>query len=285
LTNLIGHEVSEAMPWADYPDYLKHRLSGLMSSGQGSIFSGSFEESWVHFLEERGWRFLSHSDGEEFFKDMVLASGWWNPVGIRGDWERMFATPSGRFEFSSVRMAEKLQELNSGAGQTEADDESYMPQFEALEPRGEGELWLAPFRPITARSALALRTPMILEMFGYPVLSGWQTWVELNPETAGHNGVEDGDLVRIQSDRSSIEAFVQVSPAATPGVASVPLGLGRRALDGKEDTIGSNPMTLILEARDNLTGRPDLVSTRVRIDLLRRRRHGGPAPHDGGHAS
>ena len=45
-----------------YEEYLRFRLEGLVISGEGSVVTGSFEESWVHFLEERGWRFLEHKE-------------------------------------------------------------------------------------------------------------------------------------------------------------------------------------------------------------------------------
>jgi len=47
-----------AIPWQTYDAYLQYRLEGLAVSGEGAIVTGSFEEDWKNFLEERGWRFL-----------------------------------------------------------------------------------------------------------------------------------------------------------------------------------------------------------------------------------
>ena len=77
-----------ALPWDNYLDYLKDRLEGLVISGEGSVVTGSFEESWVHFLEERGWRFLEHGSLENFWAALERESAWWNPVSARGDWAR-----------------------------------------------------------------------------------------------------------------------------------------------------------------------------------------------------
>jgi len=62
MARLVGDEGPSALPWTTYADYLQERVRGLFLSGQGAVVSGSFAESWVQFLEERGWRFLEHGD-------------------------------------------------------------------------------------------------------------------------------------------------------------------------------------------------------------------------------
>jgi anaerobic selenocysteine-containing dehydrogenase len=264
------------LPWTTYQDYLKRRLEGLVISGEGSIVTGSFEESWAHFLEERGWRFLEHKSLEDFWTDLEKESGWWNPVQARGDWARLFRTPSGRFEFFSQTLAQRLGEVEDG--------EAYLPHFEAPAEVGEGELALLPFRPITARGSLAATSPMVLEMFGYPYLDGWRTWAELATETAHELDLGDGDVVAVESDRGSVEAVVRVHPGAVAGTVHMPMGLGHRQDFGAGGEVGSNPIELLLPARDSLSGSLSLTSTRVRLRLVRRRPHGGPPPIHGGHA-
>ncbi len=287
-----------ALPWSDYEAYLGERIEGLMVSGQGAVLSGSFEESWVQFLERRGWRFLEQTRLEDFRAGLAREGGWWNPVHPPGDWARQFRTPSARFEFYSRAVEARLVELGAeAAGEPEGGngalargiaaaglevgaDEACLPHFEPPVLAGEGELVLVPFRPITARGDLGAASPMLLEMFGYPVLSGWQTWAELSPETARRHHLGDGDRVRLESDRGSLEAVVVVRPGSKPGTVHVPLGLGRQ---GPAQGVGSNPLAALAEVRDPIGGTLALTSTRVRPRLVARRRHGGPAP-SGGHA-
>jgi hypothetical protein len=62
-----------------------------------------------------------------------------------------------------------------------------------------------------------------------------------------------------------------------PGVVHVPLGLGHTELAGARG-VGANPVKALGRTTDALSGTRSLASTRVRIRLLQRRKHGGPAP-------
>lgn len=290
LGRRVGEPVAGALPWEAYPAYLRHRLEGLVTSGQGTVISGSFEESWVHFLEERGWRFLEQGSFEEFWEDVAREGGWWNPELPSHDLARLFTTPSGRFEFHSSALEARLRELGEGdlaraidALGLEADpDEVCMPHFEPPGNLGRGDLVAIPFRPVTARGSLAPVSPMVMEMYGYPLLTGWETWAELSPETAHEAGVGDGDRVSLEADGgAAVEVVVRVRPGGARGVVHLPLGLGHRDLGVSK--AGANPLEVVAGARDPLSGALSPAPTRVRIQLIERRRHGGPAPLEGGH--
>ncbi len=301
LAGRVGKSTKAALPWQDYPEYLKYRLGGLAASGQGSVLSGSFEESWVWFLEERGWRFIGQSRFNDFWKDLVREAGWWNPVGARDDWARTFQTPTGRFEFFSRALEEHLEKVGSrmageGAGSGGAlrkgaaalgikagEDEACLAHYEPPKTEGKGDLLLIPFRPMTGRGRLGAASPMVLEMYGYPVLTGWETWVEISPETAHHIDLRDGDYASVESDRGAIEAVVRVEAGHVPGVVHIPLGLGHSELNGIASGVGTNPVDVLLPVHDSLDGRLTTASTRVHLRLIRRRAHGGPAPSHGEH--
>ena len=301
LARAGGGSVAAALPWTTYLDYLKQRLEGLVISGQGSVVTGSFEESWVHFLEERGWRFLEHGSLENFWAALERESAWWNPVAARGDWARLFPTPSGRFEFFSQSLEQHLRALGArdadledreqdalqrgiaAIGSRVEGDEALLPHFEPPITTGDGDVLLIPFQPLTGRGRLAVASPMIMEMFGYPFLDGWQTWAEIGVETAHELDLGDGDIVAVESERGTIEAVVRVLPAAMPGTVHVPLGLGHDQDVGVAKDIGANPLAIVGSVRDGLSGGLSTASSRVNLRLIRRRPHGEPAPMDGGH--
>jgi anaerobic selenocysteine-containing dehydrogenase len=301
LGRAMGGEMTSSLPWSNYRDYLEERLEGLVISGEGAVVTGSFEESWVQFLEERGWRFLEHGSIENLWAALERESAWWNPVAPRGDWGRLLATPSGRFEFFSQALEHRLRELGrrSGVGTIDDEealraglaaigsqvegDEALLPHFEPPEILGDGEVLLIPFRPLTARGELAVASPMVLEMFGYPYLDGWQTWAEIGTETAHDLDLGDGDIVALASERGSIEAVVRVHPAAVPGTVHVPTGLGHERPVGVAENIGSNPLAIVHPVSDRLSGALSTTSSRVHLQLIRRRPHGEPAPIGGGH--
>lgn len=299
LGRRVGGAVAAALPWASYEDYLRHRVEGLVISAQGSVISGSFEESWVHFLEERGWRFLERSGAGDFWRDLTREAGWWNPVRTSGDWPRLFPTPSGRFELFSQRLEEELVALGSAGGDggdreaaldrgiadlglEAAGDEACHPHHEGLRTEGEGELTLLPIRPLTARGRLGAVSPMVAEMLGYAVATGWQTWAEIAPETAHELHLHDGDIVAVESERGSFEAVIREQPGSVPGAVHVPRGLGHREGFGAGSGSGANPVAALLPVHDPLSGALAQASTRVRLRLVRRRPHGGPAPMEGG---
>jgi anaerobic selenocysteine-containing dehydrogenase len=303
LLELAGRSAPEsaemaALPWKTYEGYLEDRLEGLAISGEGAIVTGSFEEDWKHFLEERGWRFLEHKRPQDFWRDLTHNAAWWNPVRAQTDLPRLFATPSGRYEFHSQTLERRLRELGSRVDGTSAEEDSLrvaaralglqvesdevcLPHYEPALEGGEGPLTLLPFRPITARGEFGSNSRMLMEMFGYTVFSGWQTWAEFSSETAHALDVEDGDLVALESDRGSIEAVVRVMPWGAAEAVHVPLGLGRE-VEGRR--IGANPVDVVPLLRDPISGALALDSTRVNLRLVRRRQHGGPAPRHGGHA-
>ena len=298
LGRRIGGDVAAALPWSSYESYLKERLEGLVVSGQGAVISGSFEESWVHFLEERGWRFLERDSPDEFWQDLTREGGWWNPVHPRQDWARLFPTATGRYEFFSLAMEDHLRALGGGRAVgrregvrrgaealrlTAAGDEACLPHYEPPPLVGEGELVLVPFRPITGRGRWGVTSPMVLEMYGYTSLTGWRSWVELAPETAHELHLEEGDVVALEADRGGIETVVRIEPGATPGVAHVPLGLGHEEMAGTARGVGENPVGLVPPLFDPLSGAPALTATRVRARLVARRKRGGERPLEGAH--
>jgi anaerobic selenocysteine-containing dehydrogenase len=282
-----------SMPWDDYATYLEQRLQGLALSRQGSIVTGSFEESWVHFLEERGWRFPESRRPDDYWDELLRRAAWWNPVRPREDWEGLFATDSGRYEFWSRGLQRRLAELGAAGGDLGADQDPLalaidvlgldgdaesvcLPHFEPPRLAGEGELTLHPFRPLTARGNLGRYSPMVLEMFGHSVMTGWRTWAEISPETAAELDIGDGDLVELESDQGVIEAVIHTYPSSLPGVVHVSVGLGHTLRD--HGVIGSNPMTALLAVRDPVSGSLSESSTRVRARLIERRSHGMPSP-------
>ncbi|MCP4203193.1 MAG: molybdopterin-dependent oxidoreductase [bacterium] len=309
LARRVGGRLATTLPWSNYEVYLKKRLEGLRTSGQGSVISGSFEESWVHFLEERGWRFLESGDREAFWQSLARKGGWWNPVLARGDWNRMFRTSTGRYEFFSLAFERHLDEIGRLAGESSPEqalrrgvealgleveasaDEACLPHFEpprfAAAGSSSDALTLVPFRPMTGRGDMGVASPMLLEMYGYPVLSGWQTWVELAPETAHELHLEEGDRVTLQAETAApeppVEAVVKIEPGAVAGVAHVPSGLGRRGLGGLADDVGANPTEILAAVPDPVSGALATVSTRVRATLVKKRGRGGVRPLTGGH--
>ena len=106
--------------------------------------------------------------------------------------------------------------------------------------------------------------PWLLENLGVLTGSAWETWAEINPETARELGLRSGQRVRIESEEGGIEATLRLFRGAQPGVVNVPYGL-HTSVDGWGECRGANPLVVVGSRTDPLTGLPDWYSTRVRL--------------------
>jgi anaerobic selenocysteine-containing dehydrogenase len=93
----------------------------------------------------------------------------------------------------------------------------------------------------------------------------WETWIEINPQTAYQLGVENNDVVSVHSPQGEIEAVVVVSPGIRPDVVAVPIGQGHTDYGRYAEGRGSNPMDLLAPALDEETGALAWSATRVNI--------------------
>jgi anaerobic selenocysteine-containing dehydrogenase len=94
----------------------------------------------------------------------------------------------------------------------------------------------------------------------------WQTWVEINPQSARSLGVEDNDVVKVISAQGEIEAVVVVFPGIRPDVVGIPVGRGHSDYGRYAAGRGSNPIELIAAATDPESGSLAWGATRVRIE-------------------
>ncbi len=69
----------------------------------------------------------------------------------------------------------------------------------------------------------------------------WNTWVEMNPETADELGIENDDVVRIVSEAGEVEAPVYLYPAIRPDTIAMPFGQGHTAYGRYAQGRGANP--------------------------------------------
>jgi anaerobic selenocysteine-containing dehydrogenase len=73
----------------------------------------------------------------------------------------------------------------------------------------------------------------------------WNTWVEINPETADKLGIHDDDVVRVTTPFGAVEASVYRYPAIRPDTIAIPFGQGHTALGRWAEGRGANPAALL----------------------------------------
>jgi anaerobic selenocysteine-containing dehydrogenase len=239
----------EWYPQDDFVSLLKNRMLGIYRSGDGTVISGSFEESWVQFLKARGWQNLVYESFDDFWNLLVERGGWWNPVSDELPMEEVVRTESGRISLS-------LNEL--------AEPDRDEPVFDGDE--NEYPYCLLTFGVLANRNGSGSHSPLLQEMFGYAHRVYWDSWAEINPRTAGRHRLSSGDRVTIRSRQGSVTTRLVFNEAIEPRVIAIPFGLGHTSGGRYAQGIGVNPYEIMSVATDPVWGRPTRMSTRVRIE-------------------
>lgn len=113
-----------------------------------------------------------------------------------------------------------------------------VPVFE-----GEGEFILLPFvSPVMAEAGA--NKPWLQEVPDPTTSVTWNTWVEMNPETANELGIENDDVVQITSPAGVVEVSVYRYPAIRPDTIAIPFGQGHTAYGRYAEGRGVNPADL-----------------------------------------
>jgi anaerobic selenocysteine-containing dehydrogenase len=141
---------------------------------------------------------------------------------------------------------------------------------DAVEYEGTGEFILLPFvSPVLGEAGA--NKPWLQEIPDPTTTVTWNTWVELNPETAKELGIENDDVVRIVSDAGEIEASVYRYPAIRPDVIAIPFGQGHTAYGRYAQGRGANPFDL-LGMKFNEAGDLAYAGMKVRIEKTGKKR-------------
>jgi len=244
----------EWYPHEDFVSLLKNRMQGIYRSGDGTVVSGSFEESWVQFLKARGWQNLVYESFDDFWNLLVERGGWWNPVSDELPMESVVRTESGRISLS-------LDDLAQG----DRDE----PSFDGNE--SEYPYCLLTFGVLANRDGTGSHSPLLQEMFGYAHRVYWDSWAEINPHTASRHHLSDGDRVTIRSPRGSVTTRLVFNEAMESHVIAIPFGLGHTSGGRYARGIGVNPYEIMSAVTDPVWGRPTRLSTRVRIEKAKGR--------------
>ena len=107
--------------------------------------------------------------------------------------------------------------------------------------------------------------PWLQGIFGPHLFERWETWVELNPETAKRLAILDGDWVWVESKAGKIKVKARIYKGAMPEVVNIPFGSGHGSGGRWASGLGENPYRLLQDDLDPLTGQPINGSTRVKI--------------------
>jgi anaerobic selenocysteine-containing dehydrogenase len=130
---------------------------------------------------------------------------------------------------------------------------------------GAGKFYFLPFVSPTLAEAGANK-PWLQELPDPTTTVMWNTWVEINPETAKKHGIEDDDVVTIKSEAGEVKAAVYLYPAIHPDVIAMPFGQGHTAYGQFAAGRGVNPAD-VFGANFNEAG--DLAFAGMKVDVVK----------------
>lgn len=256
--------------WNNYQAYLEDRAREIYNSNQGTLFSDQFKVSFESLLAERGWRRQEYSNYGDFLKQFFKSGGWWNPIVEQDSEKSRFPTMSGKFYLNSKTLKQKyrgkdqsLEELMTKAGlDLKNQSGATLGAFRNFDHDKESQFPLDLYLiELTTFRGDGGRLRNMADMGGYYQYIKWQSWVELNPETAHELGLKDKQKVWVESSSGKQHLTLLFNQGLIPNVAAIPIGMG------KEGTykFGKNINSILTLKKDFLTGVPAKSETRVKI--------------------
>ena len=264
LAKALGGDIQKAFPWNDFKEVMIYGLKGIYEAKRGDTFGLQFDEAWTRLLQKGGWWAPSYKTFDEFWKLLQEKGGWWNPMYDFREWDRIFQTPSKKFQF----YVQGLKPTHPFLASKDLKDSSFLPHWEEPKKTGDEKEYpfhLHIFRTMALTEGRNGNQPWLQEVFGPHLFERWETWVELNPETAGSLGISDGDWVWVESTAGKVKVKARIYKGAMPEVANIPFGSGHRSGGRWASGLGENPYRLLGDELDPLTGHPINGSTRVKI--------------------
>ena len=135
---------------------------------------------------------------------------------------------------------------------------------------------LHPYISTTLHDGRAANLPWMQELPDPMTSIVYGSWVEMNPVTATQLGMNEGDLVDIESPHGRIRAPVYVYPAIMPDVIAMPIGQGHDEYGRYAKNRGANPIEILSPQMEQHTGslassatRVKIVTTGQRVELLK----------------
>lgn len=257
IAHKMGGTMQSAFPWEDFSQVVQHRIGGLWASQRGLIRATNFAHFWDELTDKSVWHDAPYAFGQ---------------------WGRVFATPSGKFEFYSQTLSARLGQLRGSLswddwlnqlGIRARSDAVFVPHFE--QPRFVGEqesfpFYLNTYKLMTHAEGRGANTPWLQEKLGLHVKRRWRMWVEINPDVAARLGITQDDWVWVESPLGEkIRLQAELYPGARPDTVNIPFEQGHTAYGRWAQGRGVNPNQIIADEYDYLAGTAAWFATRVKV--------------------
>ncbi|HTG61683.1 MAG TPA: molybdopterin-dependent oxidoreductase [Terriglobia bacterium] len=213
-----------------------HQLGGSVASAiPWKTFEDMLRETYAGLSRQKGS--IDTHDAKQFWDKMQEDGGWWSA--------EVEASPA------------------PGPGLRRPFDKFAEAHFEP-EEKGFSFFFIPYPSPLLYDGSLA-HLPWLQETPDPLSTAMWGSWVEINPRTAEHLGIQQGDLVEVASRDAKIEAPALLSPGIAEDVVAMPMGQGHDNFGRYASHRGVNPVRILYALSDGETGALAWAATRVKI--------------------
>jgi anaerobic selenocysteine-containing dehydrogenase len=91
------------------------------------------------------------------------------------------------------------------------------------------------------------------------------SWAELNPVTAEDLGINEGDILQVETPAGSVKVPALIFPAIRPGVVAMPIGQGHTSYGRYARERGVNPLRLVTMQIDDKSGDLAWAASRAKV--------------------
>jgi menaquinone reductase, molybdopterin-binding-like subunit len=247
----IGDPVASAFPWKSYEELLQDRLKNVGTD-------------WETLKELGVWLTPGYRNSRR-------GSSRWISEVIGKD--RKLSPKDGRFDFFSRELNcligdmsnEQLEEM----GAEVLGDAFYLPHYEEVKYAGDIEEFPLLLNVVTLMSLGSYSNnanlPSLQEISGMTVGQKWDSWLEMNPETAHALNLQNLDEVWIESPFGKLKTKVHFVKAVHPGVVNLPNNQGHTAIGRWAKDRGVNGLSIMNPASEPFTGLASFTNTRVKV--------------------
>jgi anaerobic selenocysteine-containing dehydrogenase len=251
LAHRVGGPVSAAFPWANFVELLKEQLRDVGATWDTLTELGLWIEPPDRFVE-RG------------------SDPWINEVVGR---DRHRAPQDGYFDFFSRELQCLLGDADEASlkrlGIQSRGDEIFMPHYEPVRYQGDDDTYPFLLNVVTLMSLGAYTAnanmPTLQEISGMVAGETWDSWLEMNPESARRLGLRDKDPVWVESPFGKVRTKVRLVLGLRPDVVNLPYNQGHRAVGRWAKSRGVNGQELMGPDTEPLTGLAAFTNTRVKV--------------------
>jgi anaerobic selenocysteine-containing dehydrogenase len=234
LAKNLGGTVQEALPFENMEGVLKQSAKSLYESKKGRLTDEPVPE-------EGKFSPASFESFDKFWEQLV-AQGTWYQLENKG------TEGKGRWNLS-------FSNFKAGAPGT-------------IQTNKEYPLGMVPQVLLLLQSGYLGNPPFLTKTLGGEILKKNTLVVQMHPDTARSLSLYEGDRLRIQSAKGTIEARLHLFEGARPDCVFVPLGMGHKGNDPTLKNRGANPYPMLDSVEDPLTGLDLSWVTRVKIQKV-----------------